>query len=1492
MAGNIRSAGGTLAAVALFALGPSDAALAQSTSWTGGTSAWETPGNWSGSAEPTATHNVFINGAGTAPIVTLSGELARTLELGTGGSQTGTLTIDGGSLSLTTGQNINPSASIGASGTGHLTIQGGGSFTSGSSYVGLDPGSNGTATVTGANSLWTVRDFGYFDVGSSGAGSLAVLAGGRVNASQTSYFSIGNDNGATGTVTVSGNGSRLDGGSNTYVAGAAGSTGTLTVSGTGALYAGQLVYVGVSATPYTAGIGPLDAKGTLRIEDGATGSATSMNVGYGASAANTAEGHLEISGAGSALTLVGTLRLGQNDGPAMAASGTLLVEAGGRLSGGSGVIGQSAGAIGIATVTGANSLWSNTGGTVTVGQGGKGTLEIADGGSVTSNQGAMSTEAGSIAELTITGAGSNWTTVSGFVTGASGSPGQAGSATISILDGGMLSLGGGPSTSDFRAYKTTVITVDGAGSTFIAKPNSFGTIGDFVLGAAGTGNSITVTEGGAFKVGRADLTTTAASTVTVSVSGADSLWQSTGLKVGGAGTAGFTLDDEATAETGTTEVVIDGTNLLAPKLTVSNQAEFTSLGSVRIGKAGKGELLVASGGTLQSSFLFVGEDAGSSGVMTVSGAGSTVTTTTSLVIGFNGTGTLLVEAGGDVVSKGSSSVNHGSARVTGAGSTWTFPHDPPSFVTLSVGPDGTLTVDSGGAIDMGHTYSGLSISGAMVLRDAGSRIDTNVFIADGDATLQGHAQILDGGVLSTDFSVIGTGGIVNNVLKQGNGKVTVDGAGSQWLVAETLDVGQHGSGVLVVSGGGKVSAVDGYIGSFNMAGRGDGIATVTGTGSLWSNSGALRVGDYGDGTLEVTAGGKVTSGNGHVGARAGSTGTATIAGVGSLWEITGALAIANAGTGTLTLENSGAVTVTGSTSIGALGKLAFGDGGAAGTLTTSGISNAGIISFNNTGSVTLAAPISGSGTLDKAGSGTAILAGASTYSGATSVSGGHLYVNGSLGSSTVTVGSGATLGGNGSIFSAMISSGGSLAPGNSIDTLTVGSVIFASGAYFDVELAPTEGDRLVVNGPATIDSGAIVRAAVGPGSYAPGTAYLILDAQTRVGGFGSVVDNSAFLDFELDQTFDQNQVWLRVASMADFATAAETPNQVATADAAQSLGNGNPIFGALAVLPADDARDAFDQLSGEIYASSQRALLDDSRYPREAALDRVDAAFAALARLESDRKGHIWARAYGGLGEVEGDGNAGAFTTSSSGLLVGMDGLVADDFLLGVEFGAGTTALSLSERSSHADFSSYHMGLYGAARVDALTLKFGGIVTRYMLDVARTPDFPGFSDETAADADSVTGQLFAELAYALDAGNLRFEPFGRLALIRTGSFAYSESGGASALSGSTTDLDATIITAGLRGSSEFTLGDDLVVQARATVGLERRIADKPAALHQFAGGDAFAVTGAPAAETSLMFEAGMSADIATGVNLDLSYSARLGDSGSSHAAMATITGHF
>ncbi|MHB1158547.1 MAG: beta strand repeat-containing protein, partial [Phycisphaerales bacterium] len=117
------------------------------------------------------------------------------------------------------------------------------------------------------------------------------------------------------------------------------------------------------------------------------------------------------------------------------------------------------------------------------------------------------------------------------------------------------------------------------------------------------------------------------------------------------------------------------------------------------------------------------------------------------------------------------------------------------------------------------------------------------------------------------------------------------------------------------------------------------------------------------------------------------------------------------------------------------------------------------------GSVDFSGDISGGFNVAKTGTGKVIFSAAKSYSGSTSVTAGILAVNSSLASSGVTVDGGATLQGSGNIANGVVVSG-TLAPGNSIGTLTVGSASF-SGGTFVVELDGTgsgSSDLLAVTG--------------------------------------------------------------------------------------------------------------------------------------------------------------------------------------------------------------------------------------------------------------------------------------------------------------------------------------------------------------------------------------------------------------------------------------------
>jgi len=143
-----------------------------------------------------------------------------------------------------------------------------------------------------------------------------------------------------------------------------------------------------------------------------------------------------------------------------------------------------------------------------------------------------------------------------------------------------------------------------------------------------------------------------------------------------------------------------------------------------------------------------------------------------------------------------------------------------------------------------------------------------------------------------------------------SGTVSINGTGSTWTTDDQLWIGELGSGTLTVQNGGTLNTSSGAGNStiIGVFGGGNGMATVTGAGSTWTQTDGLTVGNSGNGTLTVSNGGSLTTTGLLIGSGFGASGNVTVTGAGSTLNGGGSLNVGSTGNASLLIQNGGAVT--------------------------------------------------------------------------------------------------------------------------------------------------------------------------------------------------------------------------------------------------------------------------------------------------------------------------------------------------------------------------------------------------------------------------------------------------------------------------------------------------------------------------------------------------------------------------------------------------------
>ena len=856
---------------------------------------------------------------------------------------------------------------------------------------------------------------------------------------------------------------------------------------------------------------------------------------------------------------------------------------------------------------------------------------------------------------------------------------------------------------------------------------------------------------------------------------------------------------------------------------------------------------------------------------TTAGAGYTATIDNVLA----GTGTLMKTDLGTLVLGGANTYSGGTTIEGG---------------TISISSDANLGAASGG---LSFAAGTLETTANIVTSRAVNVLQSATFETDPNTTLELDGAISGAGVLT----------------KSGSGALLLTGAANQTggtiIASGTLQLGNGGTsgslagnvtnnGSLIVNRSDAVTFAGNIIGTGSFTQAGSGTTILTGTsdyaGGTTIAAGTLQIGN--GGTSGTITGNIVDNGVFAIDRSDSFTFTGTVSGPGSVVQL---------GTGTITV--TGGNTFTGGLTIGA-GTLVIGDGNTSGAYTGDIVDNA-TLAFDRQDVLTYVGAISGNGVIQQTGAGTTILSGTSGgFSGSTAINAGTLVVNGRLGNaaSTLAVNNGGTLAGTGTIGgSATINAGGTLSPaGQTLGTLTVnGNLAFASGSIYRVDLTPAATDLVVVGGQAR--PAGEVQVVIAPGDYLPNTVYPIISAAGGVNGTFDTLDPPSVF-FQPMLRYDANDVYL-VLTDATFMSVAQTPNQLAVANAIATLPPTSPVFEAAFNLSSDaEARQAFDVLSGEAYASTAGAMLEESRYVRDAVLARLRGAYDVQGDVQGTLHtdavdpptGGAWFQGLGAFGSADTDGNAADWTSTVYGAIAGYDIAALEDWRVGAAGAYLHSALDVDARASHVAFDSFDLALYGAGQIDEITLRAGAAYAWQNVTMRRTVVFPGFSDSDGAHYRAPSVQGFGEVGYEVVLAPLLLEPFGNAAYVNVDTHGFSESGGGAALVAPDQSLHTTFATVGLHASSALGLVEGVPMSAIGTLGWQHAFDDvTPTETLAFAaGGIPFTIAGVPLARNTAVVEGGVNFAVTDAATVSLAYSGRIAGSVRDHEARAGFDWNF
>jgi autotransporter-associated beta strand protein len=694
----------------------------------------------------------------------------------------------------------------------------------------------------------------------------------------------------------------------------------------------------------------------------------------------------------------------------------------------------------------------------------------------------------------------NLLTLGGNITGGTGGTAAAKSITIAgagnTAIGGIISNGGGTSVSVNKTSTGTLTlsnantytgntTVSGAGTLILGNMAALGTGGLIFQTAASTLQASTDLSGGNATT---NVVTLAFNTT---VSGSNNITLGGNFTNSG-GSRNLTSSLDAGKVFELSGNVFLSNNATARTLTIAGTGNTTISGVIADsnGAGGSSNFAVTNTGvtTLTNANTYTGSTQVNADAATLrlSGAGKIVGSVlaTAGTLDFNGTTQTIttLQLGGASGSTANVLIGDGILNLGGT----------VSYLSTNNPNGGTISGEGGGVLNLNAPRT-FTIGDSTA---AANDLTVSAIIADGTGSngiTKGSPGVLalTGANTYTGITTISAAGGTISVSNLKNGGV-----------ASSLGMSSNATTNLVLGNATTLA----YTGTgdttdrlFTIFGAGNGLgATLEASGSgdiNFSNTGSLAF-TTANQTRTLTLTGTNVGNNILAAALANNgSGATSLAktGVGT-WALSGTSTYTGATTvsgGILTFLKTSAKSSGSAVTAGAAGTIGLGVGGAGyySSAQVASLFNTSLAGFTmnatsgvaidtSAGNFTQTDALTAGRALTKLGANTLTLTAANTYTGTTTVSVGTLLVNNTTGNGTGTgslsVSSGAILGGSGTIAGA-VSVAGTLAPGNSPANLTVSnSVTILDGGTLSMEIAgPTVGteyDRLTMTGVGSVFS--------------------------------------------------------------------------------------------------------------------------------------------------------------------------------------------------------------------------------------------------------------------------------------------------------------------------------------------------------------------------------------------------------------------------------------